>query len=802
MIGGRDMSAGRYVGARVVRSEDPRLMRGQARYLDDIELPRMLHAAFVRSPLAHARVVRIDVEQAQGLPGVVGVFTLRDLVGIGPIHAVGPRPEVKSMARAVLADEKVRFVGEAVAVVVASSRYIAEDACELVDVEYDELPVIANTRASLAPGAAVLHESLGDNRIAHIERSGGDVQQAFAEAAHVVGISFHHGRVGALPLETRGVIGDWDVGTSTMRVWNSTQMPHLLRALIAAPLGLSETKLEIRTPAVGGAFGLKASVYPEDVVIPAVSRLVGRPVKWVEDRYENLAASSHAKEIDIDMEVAVANDGSFLGMRSKTLSDPGAYSIPPFLAHHESLGAVNCMTGVYDVPAASYVSETALTNKAPLGVYRGVGWTAGQTVREVLIDDVARAIGRDPVELRLQNCIPDEPYDSVIGPRYDGGSYRRAIEMATEMADYRGIRERQGEQRKHGKYVGVGVSPYVEPTGFGARIGNELGYPGKYYDTASISIQADGSIYVMSGLHSQGQSHETTFAQLAADGIGARIEDIQVVQGDTKSTPYSGGTYASRSAIIGAATIGRAAQEMKRRLVALAADMLEANIEDVEISHGRAFVRGAPETGKTIAEIAAYVHWGGGAASVDLEEGALSVSSSAAPPGSYSNGCVVAVVEVDIETGKIQVDKVVSVEDCGTMLNPMVVEGQVAGAIAQGIGDALLEEHAYSEDGVLMSASLLDYLYPSTMEVPNIVVGHIETPAPDVPGGFKGLGEAGTIATPAAVLNAVADALSPFDVRVHSTPLGPSKMLDLIDDAREVDHQALPSDPTSSGALS
>lgn len=779
-----DMAGGRYVGARVVRTEDPRLMRGQARYLDDIELPRMLHAAFVRSPLAHARVVQIDVDEATRLPGVVGVFTHRELAGVGPIATIGPRPEVKSSTRAVLADGKVRFVGEAVAVVVADSRYIAEDACELVDVEYEQLPVVTSARAALEPGAATLHDEMGDNRISHIERSGGNVEQAFADAAHVIGISFHHGRVGALPLETRGVIGDWDAGTSTMRVWNSSQMPHLLRALIAAPLGLAETQLEIVVPAVGGAFGLKASVYPEDIVIPAVSRLVGRPVKWVEDRYENLAASAHAKEIDIDMEMAVAADGTFLGLRARNLSDPGAYSMPPFQAHHESLGSVNCMTGVYDVAAAAYVAETALTNKAPLGVYRGVGWTAGQTVREVLVDDVARVIGRDPIELRLQNCIGDDPYDTVIGPRYDGGSYRRSIELATEMADYRGIRERQVSQRKEGTFIGIGISPYVEPTGFGARIGTELGYPGEYYDTASISIQADGSIYVMSGLHSQGQGHETTFAQLAADGVGARIEDVRVVQGDTKSTPYSGGTYASRSAVIGGATIGRAAAEMKRRLLALAADMLEASVDDVEIFQGKAFVRGVPDQVKTIADIAAYVHWGGGAAAVDLDEGALTVSSSAAPDGTYSNGCVVAVVEVDVETGKVEVQKVVSVEDCGTMLNPMVVEGQVAGAVAQGIGDALLEEHHYNEDGAITSASLLDYLYPSTMEVPDIVVGHLETPAPGVHGGFKGLGEAGVIATPAAVLNAVADALSPFGVRVNSTPLGPSKVLDLIDEAR------------------
>lgn len=776
-------TTGGYVGTSVLRKEDPRLLRGQARFLDDIERPRMLHAAFLRSPVPHARLERLDLDRARKLPGVVGVFALSDLAGVGVIHAYGPRPEVRTMLRPVLADGKVRFVGEAIAVVVAESRYVAEDACELIEVDYDPLPAVGSAAAALEPGAPLIDESFEDNHFARIERTGGDPDRVFAEAPHVIGVRFHHGRVAAMPLETRGVIGEWDAGTATMRVWISTQMPHLLRALIAAPLGLAETSLEIITPAVGGAFGVKASVYPEDVVIPAVSRMLGRPVKWVEDRYEHLAASSHAKEIDVHMEMAVGHDGTFLGVRATTLSDPGAYSIPPFLAHHESLEAVNCMTGVYDIGAASYMADTALTNKAPLGVYRGVGWTAGQTVREVLVDEVARALGQDPLELRLRNCIPDAPYESVIGPRYDGGSYRRCLERAAELADYEGFRERQAAMRKVGRYIGIGLSPYVEPTGFGARIGNELGYPGKYYDTATISIQPDGSIYVMSGLHSQGQSHETTFAQLAADGLGARVQDVRVVQGDTKGIPFSGGTYASRSAVIAAATIGRAAQEMKLRLVALAADLLAVEVGDVDIAEGRVIVAGRPEVSKSIAEIAAYVYWGGGAAAVDLEEGALEVTSSAAPDGTYSNGCVIAVVEVDIETGNVQVESVVSVEDCGTMINPMVVEGQVHGAVAQGIGDALLEEIRYSEDGVFMTASLIDYLYPSTMDVPRIVVDHIVTPAPGVPGGVKGLGESGVIATPGAVLNAVADALAPLGVQITSTPLGPAKIMELIERA-------------------
>lgn len=775
--------SGGYVGASVLRREDARLLRGQAKYLDDIERPRMLHAAFLRSPVPHARLGGLDLSKARKLPGVVGVFILPDLVGVQAIHAYGPRPEVRTMVRPVLADGKVRFVGEAIAVVVAESRYIAEDACELIEVDYEVLPAVGSAKAALVPGAPLIDESFEDNHFAHIERSGGDPDQVFAQAPHVVGIQFHHGRVAAMPLETRGVIGEWDAGTSTMRLWVSTQMPHLLRALIAAPLGLSETNLEIITPAVGGAFGVKASVYPEDVVIPAVSRMLGRPVKWVEDRYEHLAASSHAKEIDVHMEMAVDHDGTFLGLRATSLSDPGAYSIPPFLAHHESLEAVNCMTGIYDIGAARYVADTALTNKAPLGVYRGVGWTAGQTVREVLIDEVGRMLGQDPLQLRLRNCIPDAPYESVIGPRYDGGSYRRCLERAAELANYEAFRERQTELRRLGRYIGIGLSPYVEPTGFGARIGNELGYPGKYYDTATISIQPDGSIYVMSGLHSQGQSHETTFAQLAADGLGARLEDVRVVQGDTKGIPFSGGTYASRSAVIAAATIGRAAQEMKRRLVALAADLLEVEAEQVEMSEGRAFAIGRPEVSRSIADIAAYVYWGGGAASVNLEEGALEVTSSAAPEGTYSNGCVIAVVEVDVETGGVKVESVVSVEDCGTMLNPMVVEGQVHGAVAQGIGDALLEEISYSEDGVFMTASLIDYLYPSTMDVPGIMVDHIVTPAPGIPGGVKGLGESGVIATPGAVLNAVADALAPLGVQVRSTPLGPAKIMELIEQA-------------------
>lgn len=776
------IASARYVGARVPRIEDPRLLRGRGKYIDDITLPGMLHAAFVRSPYAHANIAGIDVEAARALDGVVGVFTGKDLEDVvGPYVTKLPRPDVKQCSRRVLTTDKVRHVGEAVAIVVATSRYIAEDACELVTVDYEPLEAVVDPEAALEPGAPLIDPNLDDNNIGHIEERAGDIEKAFAEADVVVSKRFHHNRYVGNPLECRGVIAEWDAGTAKMTVWTSNQMPHLTRTLLAGPLKLSESKLNVIAPSVGGGFGIKAHVFVEDAIVPAVARLIGRPVKWIEDRYEHLAASAHSKEVIFYLDAAVKSDGTILGLRGRFIGDGGGYSSNPYTPHIDPLFAATAITSIYDLQAVELIIDAPLTNKCQTGAYRGIGWTSGHTAREALFDDIARELEMDPVELRLKNTVPSgEAYKNVLGQQYDGGSYAESIRMAQGMLDYEQLRARQVKLREEGRYIGVGFSPYLEPTAYGSAIAKASKASITYFDSASVTVQPDGTCVVTTGLHSHGQGHATSLAQVAADALGARMEDITYVNGDTESAVYGMGTYASRSAVIGVGTIMRAAGDVKQKLLRLAASAMEADPEDIELSQSVASIKGAPEKRMTIAEIAAYAYFGGESRPDDIEP-ALTSTRSYDPPECYSNGCVVVVVEVDAETGEIDIQRLVAIEDCGVMLNPMIVEGQVAGAVAQGIGGAIYESLEYGEDGQFLSGSLMDYLYPSSTEVPPMEIGHIETPSLFTDGGVKGMGEAGSIATPAAVLNAVADALSPFGVRIDSLPLGPSHVMALLD---------------------
>jgi carbon-monoxide dehydrogenase large subunit len=772
----------RYVGARVPRIEDPRLLRGRGKYIDDIALPGMLHAAFLRSPHAHANIKSIDVEAARALDGVKGVFTGWDLEGVvGPYVTTLPREEIKECTRLVLTTDKVRHVGEAVVVVVATSRYIAEDACDLVVVDYEPLEAVVDGEAALEPGAPLIDPNLDDNNVGHIEVRGGDADKAFEEADLVVSKRFYHNRYVGNPLECRGVIADWDAGTSTMTLWTSNQMPHLTRTLLAGPLNLSESKLKVIAPSVGGGFGIKAHVFVEDAIIPAVARLVGRPVKWIEDRYEHLAASAHSKEVVLYIDAAVKSDGTILGLRGRVIGDGGGYSSNPYTPHIDPLFAATAITGIYDLKAVEFEVDAPLTNKCQTGAYRGIGWTCGHTAREALWDDIARRVGMDPVELRVKNSAPSgAAYRNCLGQTYDGGSYIEAIRLAQDMLDYGELRARQAELRKGGRYLGIGFSPYLEPTAAGSAITRAGGTPLTYFDSASVTVEPDGAVVVSTGLHSHGQGHATSLAQVAADALGVKLSDITYVQGDTTSAVYGMGTFASRSAVIGAGSIMLAAAEVKEKLVRMAASAMEADPEDVELREGVASIKGAAAKSMTLAEVAGFAYFGGDARPDDLEP-ALTSTRSYDPPECYSNGCVAVVAEVDPETGKIDIQRLVAVEDCGVMLNPLIVEGQVAGAVAQGIGGAMYESLEYSEDGQFLSGSLMDYLYPSTTEVPAMDIAHIETPSLFTAGGIKGMGEAGSIAAPAAIVNAVADALSPFGVSVDSLPLGPSQVMALLE---------------------
>lgn len=775
-----------YVGARVPRVEDPRFLTGGHGYLDDIVLPGALHAAFVRSPHAHARITAIDTSEARAVPGVVGVFTAADLTGVEPIVTALERPEATPVSRSALATDTVRFVGDIVAVVVAQSRYLAEDGADLVDVEYEPLPAVLDAEAALAPDAPVLDGALGTNCFIHTEDSAGDVEGAFASAAHVFSKRFRVGRSAGAPLETRGTMADYDAASGRLTVWCSTQLPHLLRTFLAPTIGVPEGKLTVISPDLGGGFGVKAHInFPDEVIIPALSRQLRRPVKWIEDRYENLAASVHSKELIGDLEIAVAEDGRFLAFRGRYIGNSGAYAVVPWSGMVDPACAATMLPSIYDVRNVAWSADTVLTNKCPTGAVRGVGWSPGQLIRETLVEDIAKAMDIDPVELRVRNAIGPEPYETALGARYDGGSYVESMRVARRAIDYDATRQRQKELREQGRYVGIGFSPFVEPTGFASEGAKQVGYPINFHDQTSVTVEPDGSVTVKTGLHNHGQGHETTFAQVVADRLGVRLEDVRVVRGDTDQAPYGMGTYASRSAVVANGALSYAAADVKAKLLRLAGALLEANPDDIELHDGQAAVRGVPSAAVPLASVAGFGYFGpkevvapGG------EEPALTSTRTYDPKENYANGTCAVVLEVDPELGTIRIERIVAVEDCGIMLNPTIVEGQIAGATAQALGLTLLEDAAYGEDGNFLAGSLMDYLYPTSAEVPEIEMEHLETPSAVTESGVKGVGEAGCVSAPAAIVNAVIDALAPLGVTIDRTPVTASYLRDLVREAR------------------
>jgi carbon-monoxide dehydrogenase large subunit len=751
--------------------------------MDDIPVPGVLEIAFLRSPVAHAKIGSIDASRAVAVPGVVAVITAADLKDIvRPFVTTLDRPELRPCTRPQMASHKVRFVGEIVAAIVATSRYVAEDARAWIDVAYEELPAVVDPERASAEDAPLIHDDIPANRYAHIEQDHGDVDMLFKSAHRRYFKRFHSRRQTAAPLETRGVIARWDESTG-MTVWNSTQMPHIAQTVIGEALGLPASRLRIIAPDVGGGFGNKSTVYTEEAIVPAIARLLGRPVKWIEDRAESLSASSHAKELVIYLDIAVTDDARFLAFRTHIIADSGAYPSHPASSLIDALTAATLMPGVYDVKGLRYTIDSAVTNKAPAHAYRGVGWSCGHTARELLVDEIARDLGIDPVELRVRNMIPSEPFRSVTGMAYDGGSYRESVDLAMKMVDYQDFRRCQAEARKAGRYLGIGVSPFVEPTGWGSAVAKRTGFPVESYDSAEVTMEPDGTVCVRSGTSSQGQGHETTLAQVVADELSVPASQVRVISGDTASAVRGSGTYGSRTAVVAGGSVIRAAADVRNRLFELAAHVLEASEQDLELAAGAVQVKGSPRSSVPIADLARFAYLGGPALPDDFEPG-LQSRRSYDPPETYSNGTAIAVVEVDQETGLIEIVRLVAVEDCGVMLNPMIVEGQVAGAIAQGIGAALLEEAIYDENGQFLSATLMDFLYPSSTDVPSLEIAHLETPSTVSVGGLKGIGEGGAICTPAAILGAVSDALTHLDVRVDASPLTPSDLFDLIEAGR------------------
>jgi aerobic carbon-monoxide dehydrogenase large subunit len=777
------------IGAPVRRVEDGRFLQGQGRYVADLTLPRMLHVAFLRSPYAHARIGSIDTRRARELPDVAASVTGDELAPHArPLRAESRMTGYRATECPPLARGKVRFAGEAVAAVLAESRYAAEDALEVIHVRYDTLPVVATPEAAMAAGAALVHDAAGSNVLLSRAFVQGDADAVMKTAAVTVGDRFRFHRHAGVTLENRACLADWNAGAGELTLWSSTQVPGLLRDALADLLDLPVHRVRVVAPDVGGGFGVKSALYPEEVAVCALARLTGRPVKWVGDRREDLLTSTQAWDETIDAELALNADGTIAGLRARVVADVGAYSIHPWTASIEVIQVISFLPGPYRVPHYRGEGWGVATNKAPMGPYRGVGRPVSTFVTEALVDRAARRLGVDPVELRLRNLLRPEdlPYRSPSGVVWDSGSFVESLERARDVADYARVRVEQRRARDAGRYVGVGVASYVELTGVGSAIPAS---PGAAVNTgtegATIRVDPGGTVTASFGLACHGQGHETTLAQVVAEELGARFEDVRVVHGDTAAAPSGTGTYASRSAVIGGGAAILAARAVKTKTLAIAAHLLEVSTDDLTLADGRATVRGAPDRVLTLREIARAAYAGAKRLPSGLEPGLEATRFYDPYFGTASNATHVAVVEVDPETCAVVVRRVVVVEDCGRVINPLIVEGQALGGVAQGIGAALLEEIVYGEDGQLLTGSLMDYLVPTAAEVPAIDVVHLERPSPTTLGGFKGVGEGGTIGAPAAVANAIADALAPLGVEITELPVTPERLFRLISRARQ-----------------
>ena len=771
------------IGRRLRRKEDPRLLRGQGQYLHDLTLPGMLHLAFVRSPHAHARITRIEAARARSLPGVEAVFTASDLAA-RPIEPAFAGEGYHSAGWPALARERVRFVGDPVAVVAARDRYVAEDAADLVEVEYEPFPAIASVEAARHAGGPLVHETVPGNEYFRRDHVQGDVEKAFAAAPIVVSGTFRHQRLAGAPMEGRGVAAEWDPRGGPgghLTVWASTQTPHSLKSGLARFLDLPESAVRVIVPDIGGGFGPKMHLYPEDLVTAAVARALGRPVKWVEDRRENLVTMTQAREQVIQASLAVAKDGRILALRADVACDSGAYSMFPLTAVLEPMGTVQIMPGPYRVPAYAYTTRAMATNKCPVGAYRGVGMTVGVFVMERLMDKAAAAAGPDPAEIRRRNFIGDDefPYTAPSGLIYDSGRFADTLAAALAAFDYPDARREQARRRAEGRMIGIGMSAFVEYTGMGSKTFARRGMlEMRGYDSASVKVDMTGTARVSVSCPSQGQGHETAFAQLAAGELGLDPAAVVVVQTDTDVVPMGSGTFASRAVVAGGGALMQAAAQIKTKAVAIAAHLLEASPGDVAVADGRFFVRGSPERALPWMEVARVAHAPGPAGlPVGIEPGLEASSTYDPPPAAFGNGAHLAMVEVDRETGQVKILRYVIAEDCGPMLNPLIVEGQTHGGLAQGLGEALYEEVIHDDAGQLLTATFMDYLIPTAMEVPPVQIVHLETPSPNTIRGFKGVGESATIGSPACVANAVSDALGRA---MDTLPMTPGRIVEWI----------------------
>ena len=771
----------RYFGQPIKRNEDPRLLTGQALFTDDVHLPGMLHVAFVRSDYAHGYIRSIDTSAARETPGVVAIYTAEDLGDYwrpGPLLV--PPPPIPNLVfhqrtQVPLAKGKVRHVGEPIAVVVAESRYLAEDAAEKVVVMIDPLPAVVDIEKALSSDAALIHDELDQNLNAHAIQRKGDYETARQQAHKVIKRRFLYDRGTAAAMENRGIVASWDVKSEQLLMYDTTQAPIAIRNGIAAMLGLSEKQVRVIAPFIGGGFGPKIMMfYPEEVTLAWITVQLGRPVKWIEDRQENFYATTQERGQVHEAEIAVTKEGRVLGVKDVFLHDAGAYA-PYGLT--VALNSQCTLLGQYDVPNYYTEFKSVFTNKPIVTPYRGAGRQHGVFVMERLLDIVAKELGIDRVEIRRRNFIPSDkfPYNNQIiyqdfAPLiYDSGNYELALDKAVELIGYHQfIQEEQPRLRAAGKYVGIGIVTYVEGTGIGP------------YEGARVTIETSGRVSVATGVGTQGQGHYTSFAQIVAEQLGVNVENIRLTTGDTAEFYWGAGTFASRGAVVAGNAIHAAAVKVREKVLKKAGEELEVAIEDLELVDGLARVKGSPETAIKLGDLAARANPMRGAVKPGTEPGLEATDYFGPERGATASGVHAMIVEVDPETMLVEIKKYVVVHDCGVVINPMILEGQIQGGVAQGIGNAFYEQLHFDENGQLLNASFMDYLVPTADTVPPILTDHVETPSPLNPLGIKGAGEAGAIPVGPLFAQAVEDAFDSVQLEILEIPLSPNRLFALL----------------------
>ncbi len=779
----------RYFGQRIKRNEDFRMLTGQALHVDDVDLPDMLHAAFYRSGYAHGVIKEIDVAAALERPGVVAVYTAVDLGDYwqpGPL-LVPPPPTIKRQTfhprtQVPLAKDKVRFVGEPIVMVVAESRYIAEDAVGDIWVEIDPLPANVDLEKSLSNEAAVIHDDLPSNLAAHVTQEKGNYAEAAQQADLVIKRRFWYDRGTAAAMENRGIVAQWDLKSAQLTVWDTTQAPIFIRNILAGMLGLSEHQVRVVAPFIGGGFGPKIMMgYQEELLVPWAALKLDRPIKWIEDRQENFFATTQERGQLHDAELAVSKDGRILGLKQVFLHDTGAYD--PYGLTVPLNSQANAL-GPYATPNYYGEFKAVFTNKPIVTPYRGAGRQHGVFVIERLLDIAAKELALSPIDIRRRNFIQPEqfPYNHEIifqdfAPlMFDSGNYEPALDKAAEMIGYEQfVTEEQPRLRAEGKMVGIGIAAYIEGTGIGP------------YEGARITVGASGKVSVATGIGTQGQGHYTSFAQIVADEVGVDVRDVYLVSGDTDQFHWGAGTFASRGAVVAGSAIHAAATEVRKKILKLAGEMLEAAEEDLELSDGEVRVKGVPDSAIKLGQLAMAANPLRGAVRPGTEPGLEATSYFGPESGTTASGVHAMIVEVDPETLLVEIKKYVVVHDCGRVINPLILDGQIHGGVAQGIGNAFYEELVFNEDGQLLNASFMDFLLPTSLDVPHIEIDHFETPSPLNPLGIKGAGEAGAIPTAAAFAQAVENAIAPSPSTGEKTgaeileiPLNPNRLFELV----------------------